>query len=402
MSNATRLNPVTTAERTRTAAPQQKVPTHDHDADVMVRLRGVHRHYGAVHAMDGIDLDVCRGQFLVLLGPSGSGKSTLIRALAGIESIDAGEVAINGTVVSQGRVHLPPEQRNLGMVFQDYALWPHMTVAQNVAYPLKQRRTQSGSVRPRVTEMLERVGLASMATRYPNELSGGQQQRVALARALVGRPPLVLFDEPLSNLDADLRERLRVEISGLVREQGATAIYITHDQREAFALADRVGVLNFGKLVQWGTPEDIYHDPTDSFVARFTGVAGSLTGMVTSLLPESRCEVHLDGANIVCRAAPGLAVGAACEVQVRPTASRLADDRLADDRDPAGHDNRLSGTVADVAYRGALYDHVVNGPWGSLVGVPARVALDRGVACTIRLSSRGMLAFPVAADAARR
>ena len=235
----------------------------------------------SVPALKSVSLDVAPGSFLVLLGPSGSGKTTLLRCLAGIERIDRGSLSIGSRVVADGRTHVPPEQRDLSMVFQDYALWPHLTALDNVAFALRRRLLSRASCRGRALEMLSRVGLAEFARRYPNELSGGQQQRVALARALIADTGLILCDEPLSNLDADLRERMRVEISALVREAGATTVYITHDQAEAFALADVVGVLEAGELVQAGSPEDVYHHPATPFVARFTGLAGELPVRVT-------------------------------------------------------------------------------------------------------------------------
>ncbi|HET9691280.1 MAG TPA: ABC transporter ATP-binding protein, partial [Acidimicrobiales bacterium] len=192
-----------------------------------IAVRGVDKRYGTHPALSGVDLEVAPGCFVVLLGPSGSGKSTLARCLAGVERVDGGTIHLGGTLVADGRHHLPPDRRNLAMVFQDYALWPHLPVAGNVGYALRRRKLPAAAVDRRVAEALGRVGLAALGARYPHELSGGEQQRVALARALVGRPGLLIFDEPLSNLDADLRERLRVEIATLTRDSGATAVYIT-------------------------------------------------------------------------------------------------------------------------------------------------------------------------------
>ncbi len=228
-------------------------------------------------ALDDLSLEVEPGSFLVLLGPSGSGKTTLLRCIAGIERTSAGRITIGDTLVADGLRHLPPERRGLSMVFQDYALWPHLVARDNVGFALRRHGMRRSQCRSEAAAMLERVGLGALTHRYPSQLSGGEQQRVALARALVGQMGLVLCDEPLSNLDADLRERVRVEISALIRDTGATTVYITHDQAEAFALADRVGVLERGKLVQLGRPEEIYSSPASAFVARFTGLAGELT-----------------------------------------------------------------------------------------------------------------------------
>jgi iron(III) transport system ATP-binding protein len=247
-----------------------------------VGIRGATTSYGALEALKGVDLDIQAGSFTVLLGPSGSGKTTLLRAIAGIERLDAGRITLGPRIVNDRGVHVPSERRGLAMVFQDYALWPHMTVRQNVGYALKRRRAERDAS-TLVAETLDRVGLGSKGASYPHELSGGQQQRVALARAIVGSPALVLFDEPLSNLDADLREHLRLEISTLTRESGATALYITHDQGEAFALADEVAILRDGRIEQRGTPESIYRRPESPFVARFTGIAGSFPGTVVAV-----------------------------------------------------------------------------------------------------------------------
>jgi iron(III) transport system ATP-binding protein len=283
-----------------------------------VELAGAGKRYGSVRALADIDLTVEAGRFLVLLGPSGSGKTTLVRALAGIERIDEGAIRLGDRLVSDPRTHVPPERRDLAMVFQDYALWPHLTAAGNVGYALRRRKLAADQAKARSLEALERVGLAGLAGRYPHELSGGQQQRVALARAVVARPGLLLFDEPLSNLDADLRERLRVEISTLTRESGATAVYITHDQSEAFALADVIGVLDQGRLVQLADPETLYLKPATPFVARFTGLSGELEGAVRERIDEESVLVEVGPWRLRARAESGLSTGDGVRVLVRP------------------------------------------------------------------------------------
>ena len=212
-------------------------------------------------ALDEVSLEVPAGSFVVLLGPSGSGKTTLLRLVAGIERVSSGRIVIGERTVADGRSHVASERRGLSMVFQDYALWPHLSVLENVAFALRRHGVATRQRRVQAGDMLDRVGLGLLGDRYPGQLSGGEQQRVALARALVGGVGLILCDEPLSNLDADLRERMRLEIATLVREAGATAVYITHDQSEAFALADRIGVLEHGRLVQVSEPEDVYTHP---------------------------------------------------------------------------------------------------------------------------------------------
>ena len=362
-----------------------------------------------VPALKAVSLDVAPGTFLVLLGPSGSGKTTLLRCLAGIERIDGGSISLSSRTVADGRSHVPPEQRDLSMVFQDYALWPHLTALDNVAFALRRRRLGRSECRARAALMLERVGLADFARRYPNELSGGQQQRVALARALIADTGLILCDEPLSNLDADLRERMRVEISSLVREAGATTVYITHDQAEAFALADHIGVLEEGVLVQSGTPEEVYNHPATPFVARFTGLSGELRVRVTAQAGDGTLEIAaasgaagrlpvMRPAGVGASAAgpgspvsgaagrPALHPGDEALLAIRPTGVFLARTE-ADER-------HLTGRVADVAFRGRGYEYAIDLPGlGRLTGVFARHRADRGSEVGLRLDPDGCHLF---------
>jgi iron(III) transport system ATP-binding protein len=341
---------------------------------------------GGAQALRDVSLEVAPGTFLVLLGPSGSGKTTLLRCLAGIERASSGRIVIGGVTVADELRHLPPERRGLSMVFQDYALWPHLTVHDNVAFALRRQRYSRDARRRQADAMLERVGLAQLAARYPNELSGGEQQRVALARALVAGTGLILCDEPLSNLDADLRERMRVEISALVRGAGATTVYITHDQAEAFALADRIGILDRGRLVQAGTPEEIYSAPATPFVARFTGLAGELPVRVRRQCPDGTVEVEPGGGT---GARPGRPLRASAPrgtvrpgpalLAVRPAGVQLC---LGDDGE-----HHLSGTVTDVAFRGRGYDHAIDVPGhGRLTGVFASTRVARGQTVGLRLA----------------
>ncbi|MGH3415146.1 MAG: ABC transporter ATP-binding protein [Actinocrinis sp.] len=358
-----------------------------------VVVRGAAKRYGQVRALDGVDFEVAAGRFLVLLGPSGSGKSTLVRALAGVERLDEGEIRFGDTPISDARRHLPPERRDLAMVFQDYALWPHLTALGNVGYALRRRKLPAEQARARALEALDRVGLAAHGGRYPHELSGGQQQRVALARAIVARPGLLLFDEPLSNLDTDLRERLRVEISTLTRESGATAVYITHDQAEAFALADVIGVLDQGRLAQLADPETIYLRPATPFVARFTGLSGELTGTVAQLGADGLARIHVGERRLRGRAIGKLSEGDSARLLVRPTATAIAGlDEATDNGDAV--DGVLDGTVIDVAYRGRGYDHVVACADSTLTSVFAPRAFARGTRVRITLDPDGCIAYP--------
>jgi len=394
---------------------------------VPIEVCGLHKRYGAKEAVVGVDLAIEPGRFVVLLGPSGSGKSTLVRCLAGIERVSAGRVRFGGTDVDGPSGYLPPERRDLAMVFQDFALWPHLTAEDNVAFALKRHRVPAERRRATARAMLERVGLAGLAGRYPGELSGGEQQRVALARALVAHPGLLLFDEPLSNLDADLRDRLRVDIGTMVREQGATAVYITHDQAEAFALADLVGVLGAGRLVQLGRPEEIYHRPADAFVARFTGLAGELDGRARRPVADptatagdgaadlSACtrsgttrsdwwEVEVDGARLVGRVigtppTPGSRV----RLLVRPAALRLrppaaATSEAADGTAAAGSGGALSGVVREAAFRGWGYEHVVTLAGGEvLTGIAHQHRIAVGAGAQLAVEATGCFVASAAA-----
>ena len=226
-----------------------------------------------VVALDGVDLLVNPGELFVILGPSGSGKTSLLRCVAGLETPESGEITLNGTMVlsTRGGVSVPPQNRAVGMVFQDFALYPHMTVVENVVFGLRLRRVKAAEIDSRARDALDRVGLASMSNRYPAQLSGGQRQRVALARALVREPDIILFDEPLSNLDPMLRTAIRVELQQLLRRLETTSLFVTHDQEEAMLIADRIAVVRNGRIEQVGTPSEIYDSPATLFVARFTG-----------------------------------------------------------------------------------------------------------------------------------
>jgi iron(III) transport system ATP-binding protein len=243
-----------------------------------IELRRLTKRFGTQVAVDAIDLSAEHGEMLTLLGPSGCGKTTTLRMIAGLEDPDEGTIRAGGRVMFDGAkgINIPPENRGLGMVFQSYAIWPHMTVAENVAYPLRMRRTPRARQREMVKQVLALVGMAGLEDKPATKLSGGQQQRVAFARALVFQPELLLLDEPLSNLDAKLREHMRFELRIMQRQLGLTALYVTHDQEEALTLSDRLVVMNAGRIEQVGTPEDIYERPATRFVAEFIGKANMI------------------------------------------------------------------------------------------------------------------------------
>ncbi len=247
-------------------------------SEVHLELENVSKTFGSIFAVKGVSLKIYRGEFFSLLGPSGSGKSTILKLIAGLERPDEGSIKIEGKVVADGNSWVPPEKRGVGLVFQNYALFPHMTVFENVAYGISSLPKQE--VKKRVRELLELVGLSQKEKHYPHQLSGGEQQRVALARALAGAPKIMLLDEPFSNLDADLRRSLRKQTKQILKSLGTTTILVTHDQEEALSLSDRVGVINGGVLEQVGTPFEIYHRPSTRFVADFVGMADFYKGKI--------------------------------------------------------------------------------------------------------------------------
>lgn len=238
-----------------------------------VAVSALTKHFGETAAVDGLSFRVAKGEILALLGPSGCGKTTVLRCLAGLEAIDGGTIAIGSSTISQRGTTVPPARRDIGFVFQSYALWPHMTVRENVSYGLTVQKVAPSAKLRRCEEILELVGLQELANRMPSELSGGQQQRVALARSLVVEPGVLLLDEPLSNLDAALREHMRKEIRRILKQVGTTSIFVTHDQREAFAISDRVVLMRSGQAVQVDSPEDMYDNPRSRFAATFVGGA---------------------------------------------------------------------------------------------------------------------------------
>lgn len=304
-----------------------------------VSTHGLRLDYGSTPILRGIDLALSAGNTLALLGPSGCGKTTLLRLIAGLLQPTAGEVRIGGKTVAGSDAFLPPERRGLGMVFQDYALWPHLSVAGNVAFPLEMRGVGRAEREKRVDEALRRVGLEHLADRGPGALSGGQQQRVAIARAIVAEPRIVLFDEPLSNLDRELRESMVSELAGLIRTLGLTAVYVTHDQSEAFTLADEVAIMDRGEVAQLATPNQLVEEPANAKIAEFLRLG--------TVAPVRRTDKgwSLGDADLHLPSAPDLRVGDHAKALITPRALVAASPETA----------RLTGEVSAVHYRDTSY-----------------------------------------------
>ncbi|MCD1144220.1 ABC transporter ATP-binding protein [Kocuria sp. LUK] len=318
-----------------------------------VSIESLEKRYSpkAAPAVPSLDLQIEEGEFLTLLGPSGCGKTTTLRCVAGLERPTGGRVSIGHEVVDAPaeRRHVPPEKRDIGMVFQSYALWPHMSVAANVGYPLRMRKVSVPERARRVRDVLEMVGLDEYASRMATDLSGGQQQRVALARALVADPRLLLFDEPLSNLDARLRQDMRSELRDMHRRVGTTSIYVTHDQEEAVSLSTRIVLLNKGRIEQVGTPREIYWHPVSHFVADFVGYDNFLRATVVTA-GDHGVAVRLDGTDLRldCPARDGLREGDQVEIAMRSASVIMGEPAEA-------MPNRCTGTVVDIVYLGDEY-----------------------------------------------
>jgi spermidine/putrescine transport system ATP-binding protein len=324
----------------------------------LLEIRSVTRRFGDFVAVDNVTLSIEAGEFFCLLGPSGCGKTTLLRMIAGFDLPNGGGIWLDGNNMSG----VPPEKRNVHTVFQSYALFPHMTVADNVGFPLKMARAAPSEIKLRVDEALEDVSLSDLAGRYPNELSGGQRQRVAVARALINRPKLLLLDEPLAALDAKLKERMQLELITLQKEVGIAFIYVTHDQQEALALAHRIAVMNHGRVEQTDEPSRIYGFPKNRFVADFIGTCNILDAEVARVEGE-RMRLHIEGlGEVATLQADSVATGTKGVLALRPEQVAIG-QRLAPDAD----ENHFAGRVFDFLYLGDVTVYVVELPNGNRV-----------------------------------
>ncbi|SCX44252.1 ABC transporter ATP-binding protein [Nitrosospira sp. Nsp1] len=351
--------------------------------NTLLELRNIRHAYGRQTVVNDLSLALKKGAIGCLLGPSGCGKTTVLRCIAGFEPISAGEIALNGVVISNADFSLPPERRHIGMVFQDYALFPHLTVQANVGFGL--HRMQKTERAARTAEMLKTVGLADVADKYPHQLSGGQQQRVALARALAPKPDLLLLDEPFSNLDVTLRGRLSLEVRDILKSQNATAILVTHDQDEAFAIADEIGVMHQGEIQQWDTGYNLYHRPANRFVANFIGQGVFLPGKI---LDPHHVEIELGtlAGEVPHQCMPDCQLcreGNPVDVLIRP------DDIVHDDASP------LQAAVMHKAFRGADIMYTLRLPGGgtALSLVPSHHNHAIGEKIGIKLEADHVVAF---------
>ncbi|MDD5028378.1 MAG: ABC transporter ATP-binding protein [Rhodoferax sp.] len=364
-----------------------------------LELTAVAQSYSSQRVIDSLTFALNRGDIGCLVGASGCGKTTALRCIAGFEPINAGEIRIGGKSVSRPGWTLPAQQRRVGMVFQDYALFTHLSVAQNIAFGLRQ--LPRDAQRNRVAQLLDLVGLRDQAERQMHQLSGGQQQRVALARALAPRPQLLLMDEPFSNLDVALRERLSAEVRTILKAEGSTALIVTHDQHEAFALADWVGVMEQGRIAQWDTPYNLYHRPVDRFVADFIGQGtllpgqvltgcqiGTELGVLDGLLASAPAEADTRVLSDVAASGPHCAFSGAVDVLLRP------DDVVHDDASP------LLAEVAHKAFRGAEFLYTLTLPSGQQVLslVPSHHDHAIGEKIGIKLAADHVVAFRRVAD----
>jgi iron(III) transport system ATP-binding protein len=360
------------------------------DSVTLLKIDNISKRFGDTEAIKDLSLEINRGEIFTLLGPSGCGKSTTLRMIAGLENPDSGEISLNGELIvdTGARKFTPPEKRNMGMVFQSFAVWPHMTVFDNIAFPLRIRRDSRASIRKKAMDALDLVGLADRAQEYPWQLSGGMQQRVALARAIVYSPDLLLLDEPLSNLDAKLREQMRDELRGLQRKLGTTFVFVTHDQDEAMALSTRIAVMNNGSVEHIGTPVEVYERPATAFVRDFLGQTVLLAG--TFRHQEGGCCVVLDlGARV-----PVAENGAAYAPGARVTlACRAEGIRLRPGTD--GGEDCIAAVIEDATYIGDRVDYVVRaGGMGLNVCCHDGDRYAVGARVTLEFARKGISVWP--------
>jgi iron(III) transport system ATP-binding protein len=346
-----------------------------------ITIKGLSKTFGAreadVAAVADVDLDIRDNSFVTLLGPSGCGKTTTLRLIAGYIVPDRGTIEVDGRLISSPGSVVPPEGRGMGMVFQNYAIWPHKTVFENVVFGLKLRKVPAAQARRQVLEALALVNLGGLENRYPNELSGGQQQRVALARSLVVEPDILLLDEPLSNLDAKLRERMRSELKELQRRTGITFVYVTHDQAEALALSDQIAVMNAGRVQQFGTPHEVYGYPANRMVADFMGLVNLVPGKVRAVR-NGGGSVEVGNLVLDVAALDGMAAGDSVDVAIRPENITLAP--------PAGAAPGQTAQITNHVFLGNISEYYATLPTGQTLRVQTHPSQHFDVGTTVALA----------------
>lgn len=353
----------------------------------VLKVEGLSKNFGLVKAVDNIYFEVKEGQVLSLLGPSGCGKTTTLRCLAGFEIPDKGKIYMDDRDIS----YMVPEQRGIGMVFQNYALWPHMTVYGNLAFGLQIRKLERQEIDKRIKRVLSMVRLSGYEDRYPRQLSGGQQQRIAMARALVIEPDILLLDEPLSNLDAQLREEMRFEFTELQRKLGITAIYVTHDQAEAMAISDQIILLNQGKVIQIGTPKEIYSLPQNRFVAGFITVTSFIAGVISNIDKNDRIVVKTEDRLFIHSIRPGLKVGDKVSIAIRINTVRFVNG----DQQKKDSKNIFKGDILQASYLGDIIDYRIRlGKWVIRTDSNAKINYQVGDEVNIYLPSEELIIIP--------
>ena len=356
----------------------------------VLQIEEVEKRFGAVEAVKGISLEIAKGEFFALLGPSGSGKTTLLRILSGLETPNRGRVSIGGVEVTG----LPPYLRRIGMVFQDFLLFPHRTVAENIIFPLRMQGMTPAQQKEQLDWILDFVHMVGLDERFPHQLSGGQKQRVALARGLVSRPELLLLDEPLANLDRELRKEMEVEVRRFQEELGIPFVYVTHNQEEALTMSDRVAVLYRGQIEQVGPKLEVYNQPATRFVASFVGAPNKMTGRVTAC-EAGRLEIDWDGLSLIAQAKEGMASGDLVEIYLKSERIALSVSQDSPQWE-GGSENRLEGSVRDVIFKGQFADYLVRVGAGAELVVsapPALPGIARGASVQLSWSDQAADVF---------
>ena len=352
----------------------------------ILKVKNLNKYFGKVKAVQDVTFEATEGKVLSLLGPSGCGKTTTLRCIAGFENPDRGEIYLDDRKIT----YVPPEKRGIGMIFQNYALWPHMTVYGNLAFGLQIRKVPRDEITKKIKKVLDMVQLEGYENRYPRQMSGGQQQRIAMARALVFEPEIMLLDEPLSNLDAQLREEMRFEFTELQRKLGITAIYVTHDQAEALVISDKIVILDQGKIVQSGSPKEIYSDPKNKFVAGFIAVTSFINGRIDSFTEEKKkVIVKTDDSLVIHGFNNSFDIGQKVSVAMRMNVIKFIQDENKSDKNTV---NIFKGKIIQSSYLGNIIDYKIKvGNWEVRTNSDAKYNFKVGEEVTFYLSPEDII-----------